>query len=72
MTAQAAISRNAPRSDPQADTWGLGRISHRDPGVATYVDDVASNTESPTYAYILDTGIRVTHQVSRIPHSIQY
>ncbi|KAI1651916.1 subtilisin-like protein [Daldinia loculata] len=62
VTAQAAISRNAPRSDPQADTWGLGRISHRDPGVATYVDDVASNTESPTYAYILDTGIRVTHQ----------
>ncbi|KAI2606673.1 subtilisin-like protein [Hypoxylon sp. NC1633] len=56
VTAQATIP--VPRSDPAANTWGLGRISHRAPGVAAYADQIAA----PTHAYILDTGIRLTHQ----------
>ncbi|OTB03803.1 hypothetical protein M426DRAFT_12305 [Hypoxylon sp. CI-4A] len=57
VTAQAAIPRSIPRDAP-ANTWGLGRISHRESGVTTYVDQIAA----PTHAYILDTGVRVTHQ----------
>ncbi|KAI1101453.1 subtilisin-like protein [Jackrogersella minutella] len=58
VTAQTAIPHEVPRSDPAVNTWGLGRISHRSPGVGVYVDLIAA----PTHAYILDTGIRVTHQ----------
>ncbi|KAI1384945.1 subtilisin-like protein [Hypoxylon trugodes] len=58
VTAQAAIRRDVPKRDTSPNTWGLGRISHRDAGVASYVDLISA----PTHAYILDTGIRVTHQ----------
>ncbi|KAI2463601.1 subtilisin-like protein [Annulohypoxylon bovei var. microspora] len=58
VTAQSVIPNDVPRSGPTANTWGLGRISHRDSGIATYVDE----NDAPTYAYMLDTGIRVTHQ----------
>ncbi|KAI8964827.1 subtilisin-like protein [Daldinia sp. FL1419] len=62
VTAQAAISHKAPRSNPQPNPWGLGRISHREPGVSTYLEEVVRIAQPPTYAYILDTGIRTTHQ----------
>lgn len=40
-------------------TWGLGRISHTEPGATTYAyDDVAGEG---TCAYIIDTGITVDH-----------
>ncbi|KAI0148039.1 subtilisin-like protein [Hypoxylon sp. NC0597] len=58
VTAQTVIPPNVPRSGSPANTWGLGRISHRDPGISAYIDQVAA----PTHAYILDTGIRLTHQ----------
>ncbi|KAI1208007.1 subtilisin-like protein [Annulohypoxylon truncatum] len=58
VTAQSAIPTNVPRSGPTANTWGLGRISHRDAGIPVYVDE----NNAPTFAYMLDTGIRVTHQ----------
>ncbi|KAI1457370.1 subtilisin-like protein [Annulohypoxylon moriforme] len=58
VTAQSVIPSNIPRSEPTANTWGLGRISHRDAGIPAYVDE----NDAPTYAYMLDTGIRVTHQ----------
>ncbi|KAL7629541.1 hypothetical protein AAE478_001062 [Parahypoxylon ruwenzoriense] len=55
--------RVAPRANPAPpNNWGLGRISHRQPGIAAYVDRFADKSADPTYAYILDTGIRVTHQ----------
>ncbi|RYP90128.1 hypothetical protein DL770_003750 [Monosporascus sp. CRB-9-2] len=38
--------------------WGLGRLSHRKPGNTLYVHQ----RQSQTYVYILDTGIRITHQ----------
>ncbi|RYP52237.1 hypothetical protein DL768_002556 [Monosporascus sp. mg162] len=38
--------------------WGLGRLSHRKPGNTRYVHQ----RQRQTYAYILDTGIRITHQ----------
>ncbi|KAI1143246.1 subtilisin-like protein [Hypoxylon sp. FL0543] len=58
VTAQTAIPLEVPRSGPASNTWGLGRISHRDAGIAIYAEQVAA----PTHAYILDTGIRITHQ----------
>ncbi|KAI1415837.1 subtilisin-like protein [Hypoxylon sp. FL1857] len=58
VTAQTVLRHDIPRSGPGANTWGLGRISHRDPGISVYADQVAA----PTHAYILDTGIRLTHQ----------
>ncbi|KAI1090663.1 subtilisin-like protein [Rostrohypoxylon terebratum] len=58
VTAQSVIPNNVPSSSPTANTWGLGRISHRDAGIPTYVDE----DDSPTFAYMLDTGIRITHQ----------
>lgn len=41
-------------------TWGLGTVSHRSPGSNEYVYD--TNAGSGTFAYVVDTGIRVTHQ----------
>ncbi|KAI1485457.1 peptidase S8/S53 domain-containing protein [Biscogniauxia mediterranea] len=46
------------RDDNQTVAWGLGRISHRLPGIAAYVDVSAPSTR----AYMLDTGIRLTHK----------
>jgi len=39
--------------------WGLGRISHRKKGSTDYVYDPAAGV----YIYVLDTGVRVTHQL---------
>lgn len=41
-------------------TWGLGAISHRQPGASGYVYDTAAG--QGTYGYIIDSGIRTTHQ----------
>jgi len=40
-------------------TWGLGRISHTEPGNTTYVYD--SSAGEGTCAYVIDTGILTTH-----------
>lgn len=40
-------------------TWGLGAVSHRDPGATSYVYDDAAG--EGTYAYIVDTGINDAH-----------
>ncbi|KAI1381986.1 subtilisin-like protein [Hypoxylon crocopeplum] len=58
VKAQDVISHDLPSSGPISNTWGLGRISHREPGIAAYVDQISA----PTHAYILDTGIHLTHQ----------
>ncbi|KAF2657881.1 elastase-like serine protease [Lophiostoma macrostomum CBS 122681] len=39
--------------------WGLGRISHTDPGNTTYVYD--SSAGEGTCSYVIDTGILITH-----------
>ncbi|POR33185.1 Alkaline proteinase [Tolypocladium paradoxum] len=39
--------------------WGLGSISHRGPGSTEYIYDTSAG--QGTYAYVIDTGIRVTH-----------
>ncbi|PNY29686.1 Alkaline proteinase [Tolypocladium capitatum] len=41
-------------------TWGQGTVSHRSPGSTDYVFD--TNAGRGTYAYVVDTGIRLTHQ----------
>ncbi|KAL1608512.1 hypothetical protein SLS60_003454 [Paraconiothyrium brasiliense] len=40
--------------------WGLGRISHKQKGHTTYIYDTTAG--AGTYAYVIDTGIRTTHQ----------
>lgn len=40
-------------------TWGLGRISHEDPGTTTYIYD--STAGSGVTVYVVDTGIYVGH-----------
>ncbi|KAF2450242.1 subtilase [Karstenula rhodostoma CBS 690.94] len=40
--------------------WGLGRISHWANGFTDYVYDDTAGVD--TYAYVIDTGIRTTHQ----------
>ncbi|KAG9193794.1 cerevisin [Alternaria panax] len=40
-------------------TWGLGRISHIEPGQTTYLYD--STAGQGTCAYVIDTGIETTH-----------
>ncbi|KAH7155670.1 peptidase S8/S53 domain-containing protein [Dactylonectria estremocensis] len=42
-----------------SSTWGLGTVSHRSSGYTSYIYDTAAGTG--TYAYIVDTGIRATH-----------
>lgn len=39
--------------------WGLGSISHREPGSTDYIHD--DNAGKDTFAYIVDSGIRATH-----------
>lgn len=41
--------------------WGLGRISHREPGTLAYVN----TRPPPTRLYVLDTGIRLSHEVRK-------
>ncbi|RYP79906.1 hypothetical protein DL769_002739 [Monosporascus sp. CRB-8-3] len=57
---QAVQSQSlVPRDDADLEKpWGLGRLSHRKPGNTLYVHQ----RQRQTYAYILDTGIRTTHQ----------
>jgi len=40
-------------------SWGLARISHRNPGSTTYVYDSTSGLG--TFVYVIDTGILTTH-----------
>ncbi|KAK7431257.1 hypothetical protein QQZ08_002298 [Neonectria magnoliae] len=42
-----------------SSTWGLGTVSHRTSGYTSYIYDTAAG--EGTYAYIVDTGIRATH-----------
>lgn len=41
-------------------TWGLAGISHRQPGAAGYIYDTIAG--EGTFAYVIDSGIRTTHQ----------
>jgi oryzin len=44
----------------QADAdWGLGAISHREPGSTDYIYDTAAG--EGTFAYVVDTGIQISH-----------
>ncbi|KND91060.1 Alkaline proteinase [Tolypocladium ophioglossoides CBS 100239] len=40
--------------------WGLGTISHRTSGSTDYIHD--TNAGLNTFAYVVDTGVRLTHQ----------
>ncbi len=40
--------------------WGLGSISHREPGSTQYVYD--SSTGEGTWAYVIDTGLNTEHE----------
>ncbi|KAF7546660.1 hypothetical protein G7Z17_g8268 [Cylindrodendrum hubeiense] len=42
-----------------SSTWGLGTVSHRESGYTSYIYDTTAG--EGTYAYIVDTGIRATH-----------
>lgn len=62
MYGQRAVPLSSPlelREDQVAgETWGLGRISHRNAGISQYIAE-----EPPrTYIYCLDTGVRITHK----------
>lgn len=39
--------------------WGLAAVSHRSPGPSSYLYDTKAGED--TWAYILDTGVRVSH-----------
>ncbi|KAK7747738.1 hypothetical protein SLS62_008882 [Diatrype stigma] len=54
---ESLLHRDAP--DTENVPWGLGRVSHRKPGASLYLQD---ELPRQTYAYIVDTGIRITHQ----------
>ncbi|RDA85360.1 putative subtilisin-like protease [Ophiocordyceps camponoti-leonardi (nom. inval.)] len=54
----AVVSIAAYTQQPGAP-WGLGRISHRQPGSTTYVYDDSAG--AGTCAYVIDTGIDVSH-----------
>ena len=51
--------RAVPRAVQTGAPWGLARISHRKPGSTEYVFE----ENGGTYIYILDTGVRITHQL---------
>lgn len=40
--------------------WGLGAISHREPGSTQYVYD--SSAGEGTWGYVIDSGVRTTHE----------
>ncbi|KAM3515756.1 hypothetical protein MY11210_000527 [Beauveria gryllotalpidicola] len=54
----AIVSINAIVQDPAAP-WGLGRISHRQRGINTYVYD--SSAGAGTCVYVIDTGVYAAH-----------
>ncbi|KAL2673963.1 hypothetical protein Neosp_012409 [[Neocosmospora] mangrovei] len=43
----------------QGATWGLGTISHREPGSTSYTYDTSAGANS--YAYVVDSGVQVNH-----------
>ncbi|KAI1265001.1 peptidase S8/S53 domain-containing protein [Xylariaceae sp. FL1019] len=51
-------AKRAPVKQIQAP-WGLGTISHRNPGSSEYIYD--STAGSGTFAYIVDTGLNTNH-----------
>ena len=53
-----SLSKRALTSQTGAP-WGLGTVSHRTRGSTTYIYD--TNAGQGTYAYVVDTGIRATH-----------
>ncbi|EQK97924.1 serine protease [Ophiocordyceps sinensis CO18] len=55
----AIFTINAQTEQPGAP-WGLGRISHREPGSTTYVYD--SSAGQGTCAYVIDTGVEANHR----------
>ncbi|KAK2608857.1 hypothetical protein QQS21_002570 [Conoideocrella luteorostrata] len=46
--------------EQQHATWGLGSISHRSPHATEYTYHDSAGED--TYAYVIDSGIRVTHK----------
>lgn len=42
-----------------SSTWGLGSISSRTAGATSYIYDTTAG--QGTYSYVVDTGIRITH-----------
>ncbi|KAI8635463.1 subtilisin-like protease [Xylariaceae sp. FL1651] len=42
--------------------WGLSRISHREPSLHGYVGTPVPQNSTPSIAYVIDSGIRITHQ----------
>ncbi|CAG8949370.1 hypothetical protein HYFRA_00004997 [Hymenoscyphus fraxineus] len=53
------IMRSYALTTQSGSTWGLGRISHRERGSSSYIYDTTGG--AGTRVYILDTGIRTTH-----------
>ncbi|WAO95662.1 Hypothetical protein NCS54_01329600 [Fusarium falciforme] len=43
----------------QSAPWGLGAISHREPGSNSYTYDTSAGAES--YAYVVDSGVQINH-----------
>ncbi|POR34321.1 Cuticle-degrading protease [Tolypocladium paradoxum] len=54
----AMVSLSGFVSQPGA-TWGLGRVSHHEPGAASY--DYDSSAGAGTCAYVIDTGVEASH-----------
>ncbi|KAI0394828.1 subtilisin-like protease [Xylariaceae sp. FL0594] len=53
------------RPDTLPQSWGLGRISHRDANVSSYghyVVPAVPACREPSVAYVVDSGVRITHQ----------
>ncbi|KAI8654019.1 hypothetical protein LRP88_01938 [Fusarium phalaenopsidis] len=43
----------------QSAPWGLGAISHREPGSNSYTYDTSAGAKS--YAYVVDSGVQINH-----------
>ncbi|KAK6209117.1 hypothetical protein LQW54_006571 [Pestalotiopsis sp. IQ-011] len=58
---EAAKTESSPRAlvTESSATWGLGTVSHQEPGHTDYIYDSSAGTG--TYAYIVDTGLLTTH-----------
>lgn len=52
MTIDALVTQSS-------STWGLGSISTRSRGASSYIYDDSAG--EGTYSYVVDTGIRITH-----------
>ncbi|KJZ72836.1 hypothetical protein HIM_07780 [Hirsutella minnesotensis 3608] len=55
----AKVSSDFKATVQQNSTWGLGAISHRQKGSMEYV--YKNNSGEGTFAYVIDSGIRTTH-----------